>query len=147
MQLYHDLPGCQAGSSATIRLMPYKDPQKQKQAQARYFKENQARLRGSQNVKRNLMRRLTQDIKGSTPCRDCGESFPHYIMEFDHLPQFKKSFNVSNISGCSSMEALKAEISKCDVVCSNCHAHRTFMRQTKEPEGVEPSHPVRGALG
>lgn len=114
--------------------MPYKNQAKQKAAQARYFQENRDRLREAQNSRRSLMRRRAHEIKALTPCKDCGETFPHYIMQFDHLPQFEKAFNVSMISRCPSMEALMEEIAKCDVVCSNCHAHRTFMRKRSRKE-------------
>lgn len=118
--------------------MPYKDAQKQKAAQARYFQENKDRLREVQNRKRNLMRRKIQEIKAETPCRDCGESFPHYIMQFDHLPRFKKAFTIGTTSNAPSMDALLAEIDKCEIVCANCHAHRTFMRSRKESNLLTP---------
>ena len=124
--------------------MPYKDAQKQKAAQARYFQENKDRLREVQNQKRSLMRRKIQEIKSATPCRDCGEAFPHYIMQFDHLPQFKKVFTIGTTSNAPSMEALLVEIGKCEIVCANCHAHRTFMRSRKESNLLTP---LRGALG
>ncbi len=111
--------------------MPYKDPQKQKAALARYFQENKERLRRAQNKKRSLYRRRIQEVKESTPCKDCGESFPHYVMDFDHLPGSKKKFNIGKAAYAPSMEALEAEMAKCDVVCANCHRHRTFMRLAK----------------
>lgn len=111
--------------------MPYKDPQKQKRALARYFQENKERIRESQNKKRNLFRRRIQEAKTDTPCKDCNEVFPHYVMDFDHLPGVKKNFNIGTTSNTTSMTALEAEIAKCDVVCSNCHRHRTFMRLTR----------------
>lgn len=112
-------------------VMPYKDPQKQKEAQARYFKENQLKIQGAQNNKRNLFRRRVQEIKESTPCVDCGLRYPHYVMDFDHLPGVEKKFNVGHTAMASSMEQLEAEIGKCEIVCSNCHRHRSFMRQTR----------------
>lgn len=108
--------------------MPYKDPIKQKQAQARYFQENKTALVAVLRNKRRSMRQFVQKIKESTPCKDCEETFPHYIMDFDHLPGQKKTFGVAQISRCSSIDALKKEIAKCDIVCANCHRHRTFMR-------------------
>lgn len=112
--------------------MPYKDPEKQKAAVARYFQENKSRLQKSKNVKRNLYRRRIQEVKESTPCADCGFKYPHYIMDFDHLPGSEKLFDIATVALCPSAEALEEEIKKCDVVCSNCHRHRTFMRKTKE---------------
>jgi hypothetical protein len=113
--------------------MPYKDPEKQKAAQARYYQENKTRLNKSQNIKRNLWRRRTQEVKENSPCKDCGERFPHYVMDFDHLPENEKLFNIgAQLARFPSLAALEEEMAKCDVVCANCHRHRTFMRLTKE---------------
>jgi hypothetical protein len=112
--------------------MPYKDPVKQKAAQARYFQENKTRIVKSRNIKRNLWRRKIQEIKSVTPCADCGEIFPHYVMDFDHRPGSDKRFNVSAVEKCPSDKAFGEEVAKCEVVCANCHRHRTFIRKTKE---------------
>jgi len=111
--------------------MPYKDPQKQKEALARYFQENKERLRKAQNKKRGLLRRAIQEAKTDVPCADCKEVFPYYVMDFDHRPGVKKEFTIGTTSNATSMEALIAEMAKCDIVCANCHRHRTFIRTGK----------------
>ncbi len=77
-------------------------------------------------------RRFLQDIK-NVPCKDCLESFHYCVMEFDHLPEFKKEFNISRVSQRIGREKLLNEIAKCEVVCSNCHRIRTYKR--KYPTG------------
>lgn len=62
----------------------------------------------------------------SVPCIDCRLSFPHYVMEFDHVGGSKVN-NVSNMLG-GSFEKLLLEIAKCEIVCSNCHKGRTWRR-------------------
>jgi hypothetical protein len=52
---------------------------------------------------------------------------PH-VMDFDHV-RGKKTKNLSAMVSHFGMEAIKAEIAKCDVVCANCHRERTFHRQ------------------
>lgn len=59
------------------------------------------------------------------PCADCGESFPYYVMHFDHLGD--KEFDVSR-GHQKSWAKIEAEIAKCEVVCANCHAIRTHKR-------------------
>lgn len=64
------------------------------------------------------------------PCLDCGIKYPYYVMQFDHLPQYKK------IDGLGQMHRryktiVQAEIAKCEVVCANCHAERTYQRSNK----------------
>jgi hypothetical protein len=61
----------------------------------------------------------------SHPCTDCGESDP-LVLEFDH--QRDKSFNISKGVRDRPWAAVLAEISKCEVVCANCHRRRTALR-------------------
>jgi hypothetical protein len=61
------------------------------------------------------------------PCDDCGETFPPYVMDFDHRDPSKKLFAITTGSAqLMSRERLIAEIEKCDIVCANCHALRTL---------------------
>lgn len=61
------------------------------------------------------------------PCHDCGVSYPHYVMDFDHRGD--KVFIISKYRTYNkSLEDVKAEIAKCDLVCANCHRVRTFTR-------------------
>lgn len=75
----------------------------------------------------------------SIPCKDCGRTYPPYIMDFDHLPQYEKKYEISSIAGGRyPISTLKDEIAKCDVVCSNCHRERTHQRgySTKRVDGI-----------
>jgi hypothetical protein len=59
----------------------------------------------------------------SHPCVDCGES-DIVVLEFDH--QRDKLMAISQLSREGySLERLKQEIAKCEVVCANCHRRRT----------------------
>ncbi|MDP9274709.1 MAG: hypothetical protein M3O99_03830 [Chloroflexota bacterium] len=61
------------------------------------------------------------------PCADCGRNFSPWVMDFDHRDPAKKSFNVmSGRAMLMSRSRLIAEIEKCDIVCANCHAGRTY---------------------
>jgi hypothetical protein len=64
-------------------------------------------------------------------CADCGYNSHPAALEFDHLPGTKKLFNIGEKMGSYSRTILWEEIAKCDVVCSNCHAIRTFSRRKK----------------
>lgn len=70
-------------------------------------------------------------ILKSKPCSDCGGSFPHYVMDWDHVPERGKK--ISCVSGLVSgrkitASALQEEMKKCDLVCANCHKIRTHKR-------------------
>lgn len=68
-------------------------------------------------------------LKEGIPCKDCGKQYPHYVMDFDHLPSFRKNENVSRMKNSAySTKTMIEEIAKCDLVCSNCHRERTWKR-------------------
>jgi hypothetical protein len=46
-------------------------------------------------------------------------------MHFDHRPGEVKEFNIGH-QVTASMSRILAEIKKCDLVCANCHAERTW---------------------
>lgn len=62
---------------------------------------------------------------------DCGQSYPFYVMDLDHVPERgPKLFNLGSVGriGCG-MAKLLAEIAKCDPVCANCHRIRSYERK------------------
>jgi len=64
----------------------------------------------------------------NVPCADCGIQYAAHIMQFDHLPERgEKQFNISQDYSLN-LERILNEIDKCEVVCANCHADRTFKR-------------------
>ncbi len=63
------------------------------------------------------------------PCADCGESYPPYMMDFDHRDPKTKSFEITRVAGRVTLPKLLEEIAKCDIVCSNCHRERTYRQQ------------------
>ncbi len=77
---------------------------------------------GSPTQERNYALILREKSK---PCTDCKKCYPHYVMDFDHIGT--KNCNVSSLKY-GSLERLKAEISLCELVCSNCHRERTAKR-------------------
>jgi hypothetical protein len=68
--------------------------------------------------------------KAGRPCLDCGGEFPTHVMEFDHVPgRGAKLFALSHARQIGpTLEAVEAEIAKCDLVCANCHRDRTYRR-------------------
>jgi predicted transcriptional regulator len=90
-----------------------------------------------QNDRRNKVRSYLQDVKQDSVCTDCGENYPYWIMEFDHLGD--KSFTIGD--ACRegrTLEVIKAEVAKCEIVCANCHKNRTYMRAMRDG-GWSPS--------
>jgi hypothetical protein len=72
-------------------------------------------------------RQMIQMFKG-VPCSDCGQKYPPYVMDFDHKEAHTKEFTIARVVA-HGRWALLVEMSKCDVVCSNCHRIRTHKRK------------------
>jgi hypothetical protein len=54
-------------------------------------------------------------------------------MDFDHLPGTGKRRSIAHLLHYKSLDEVKAEIAKCELVCANCHRIRTFVtRGTKK---------------
>lgn len=70
------------------------------------------------------------EIKESSPCTDCGNYYPSVVMDFDHIED-NKIANVSKLIKYGSWTKIQEEISKCELVCSNCHRIRTRDRNVK----------------
>lgn len=75
---------------------------------------------------REKLRKFLFDYYFCHPCVDCGETDP-IVLEFDHIKE--KYANIAKMANRAlSLERIKLEIEKCEVVCSNCHKRRTAKR-------------------
>ena len=93
-----------------------------------YYKgsKEQGRLKIQRENKRRILQQIVQETK-DVPCADCGVSYPHYVMDMDHRERESKSFNIADgVRANVTTEAMRLELAKCDVVCSNCHRIRTY---------------------
>jgi hypothetical protein len=109
--------------------MPYKDAAAQKAAQKEHYLKNKDKYIKRNKTYRQKVREYVQEIKESKPCMDCGVSYPYYIMEFDHL--HSKINSVAKLVSSGTMNQVILEIEKCELVCSNCHKYRTWVRLQK----------------
>ena len=62
------------------------------------------------------------------PCADCGGRFPPCAMEFDHRDASTKVADVTRMIN-KARSRMLAEADKCDIVCTNCHRNRTYLRR------------------
>jgi len=81
-----------------------------------------------QETYRRERRKFLDDLKVFLGCADCGYREYAESLQFDHLPEFEKSFCVAE-KWDGRLEILLAELDKCEVVCANCHHHRTAVRR------------------
>lgn len=71
------------------------------------------RRRGVKNI-------LVEEAGGC--CRICGYDRCSAALEFHHVVPAEKRFSLSHRGVARSLEAARAEASKCVLLCSNCHA-------------------------
>jgi hypothetical protein len=111
--------------------MPYSDREKQLEAQRRYYHENKERAFKLQRDRRQALRKYVIEVKTKASCADCGIDYPHYVLDFDHV-RGEKVGNICQLAREGNRKKLLEEIDKCEIVCGNCHRHRTWMRSAGE---------------
>ncbi len=88
--------------------------------------EQRARRRASVDAYKLKYRLWYYSLKNG-PCVDCKQVWHPYSMHWDHTEN--KTFGISQAlaKGYSKQKVLN-EIAKCELVCANCHAIRTYER-------------------
>ena len=95
---------------------------------AEYHQRVKERRKEQRAARRAVFLEWYRAFKESLPCTDCGRRVHHAAMTFDHLPGYEKRADVGWLMRFSSKKTILAEIEKCEPVCANCHAVRTFER-------------------
>lgn len=110
--------------------VPYKDPEDQRRAaRAHYLAHKEDYLKRARTWNKEQKVRIRELIHSAKdkPCTDCGIKYPFYVMQFDHLSD--KEFTIGMlINRAVPIPKILEEITKCEVVCANCHAERTWQR-------------------
>jgi hypothetical protein len=95
-----------------------------------YFARNREKRRLQAKAHRRRLAEWNSEIKASTSCADCGCSFHPAAMEWDHLPGTEKVAEISDLVRAGKTLALREELQKCELVCANCHAVRSYVRRS-----------------
>jgi hypothetical protein len=109
----------------------YKNVEDRNAYARKWYAENKAKhkalVKQGKAERKRLAKAYVDGVK-SGPCLDCGGKFPTECMDLDHLRD--KKANVSKmVAEGLSLETIKAEIAKCELVCANCHRIRTKNRR------------------
>jgi hypothetical protein len=111
----------------------------------KYFQENLVRCRAYANNYNRIERDKKQDfvtrLKTATPCKDCKNFFPACCMDYDHLPGQPKKAGIAVMINNRKYKLpdIEIEISKCELVCANCHRIRTWVTRKNMPKDTSPS--------
>jgi len=114
--------------------MAYKDPDKQRAYQRDWVSARREERNRQLRIRRAEFIEWCQSLKAGKPCADCGESYHPAAMHWDHLPGFQKLGGVRDLARNLNKKTVLDEIAKCELVCANCHAVRTYERTERTPE-------------
>ena len=107
--------------------MPLKDVAARNKWQQDYQHRNREALTLEKKKRREAQRQVIREGK-KIPCVDCYVQYDHWIMDYDHVRGVKR-FNLNTLGRKSaSWNTIYEEMAKCEVVCSNCHRNRTYLR-------------------
>lgn len=124
--------------------MPYAKIEDRRAAAKRHYERNAATVKARAATMREQCRQRNREhlaaLKTDKACADCGVSYPPYVMQFDHIGEDKDRALAVMAQAPVSLARLDAEIAKCELVCANCHAARTWQRrQVVAGVGFEPT--------
>ena len=60
------------------------------------------------------------EFKKTLSCSVCGES-RWWVLDFHHRDPKEKEYNIATLMRSSTMNRILKELSKCEILCSNCH--------------------------
>jgi len=101
----------------------HKNPTRRKEAIRRVKKDYEKTKRGKIVRYFNYVAKSNFIVNAKTQigCQNCGIT-DYRVLEFHHVNSREKSFPISTACACRSWKSLLHEISKCNVLCKNCHA-------------------------
>ena len=99
--------------------------------QEEWRRANIKKVRERVNSSRAELKTKAVEMLGSR-CYDCDQRFPDCVFDFHHLNPEEKDVSVANIRSWPRMEK---EISKCVLLCANCHR----IRHHNQEEGIDSS--------
>ncbi len=97
--------------------MPYKDKEKQKEAQRQHYLNNKQKYRDGIQERRKRNKEYAHSMK--VCCKKCGLK-DKVCLDFHHLSN-KIETVAQLIRDATTIEKLQLEIDKCEVLCANCH--------------------------
>lgn len=93
------------------------------------YKSVEARRKNHKKIRVRNRNFLVGYLK-TNPCVDCGENDIR-VLEFNHLDPNDKFKDVCKMVSSQhySLEKIQTEISKCEVLCANCHRKKTMAQR------------------
>jgi hypothetical protein len=100
--------------------MPYKDPEKRKEAKRKHYLANKEKYAASCVRRRTKYKEWFFELRSTLKCERCPEDHPA-VLDFHHRNDDKVGSVAEMVSARKPKKEILAEIEKCIVLCSNCH--------------------------
>lgn len=110
--------------------MPAKTKEANREHQRRWYEKNKELQKERNRSNREKKFAWFYEYKKNLKCERCGET--HIAtLDFHHRDPSEKEYALHRmIYNNHSMEKIKAEIAKCEVLCSNCHRKHHYEEKT-----------------
>ena len=122
--------------------MAYKDKERkmeyQREYQKKWYWQHKERLLEKRKQHDEELRQWLRQYKNRLGCAECGENHPA-CLHFHHINREEKSFTIGTVVGrwrYVTLEKLQEEMSKCTILCGNCHAILHW-RETHKSDELE----------
>ena len=101
--------------------MPIKDIQKRREYRRKWYALNKKSEQAHVNRRKKEITNWFKKYKESLHCLMCGETHPA-TLDFHHKNRTDKEFGINTrVHSGYSIDKIKQEIEKCEVLCANCH--------------------------
>lgn len=108
--------------------MPFKDPEKKREYRRKWYKENKISERNHVRRRKKEIKKWFHEFKSKLCCSKCGENHPA-IIDFHHTGK-KENQVAQMVHWGYSIDKIKKELEKCQVLCANCH-RKLHWRESK----------------
>ena len=107
-----------------------RNKKKDAETSRRYRRNNVSKVNEKDRFRKKVKREFVNDYKKKQTCGKCNDK-RWFCLDFHHLDRKQKRFNISEcIRQGYGIEAIKEEMKKCIVLCSNCHRHLNHLEKT-----------------
>ena len=114
---------CTYGRSHTCKVCNWK-------IRAPEYKKDRKNRASSEN-KKNRDKKSYMVKKMGGICYDCKSVYPDCVYDFHHLDPSQKDFKLSSVRS-MNLDLIDQELSKCIMLCSNCHRVRHWLPRKEE---------------
>ena len=117
--------------------MPYKNPQKQKEAKRQWYLRNKKLTIERSMAYKRREQEWFKSVKSQAVCASCGHDV-YEDLDYHHIDPNTKIACVSDMLGTYGRPKVIAEMAKCEVLCKKCHRNHHVNhgnpRQARDPK-------------